>query len=599
MRVASRARRVREAPGALLAAALLCLSVFGATVSSGAVRVEAQSSSHAPGSVGVSFLPLDERFTTRDAFLNLARVAPSLSVATPPPSMLPLQKRPCSVEALNAWLAAQLAARDAVGDNRTHAVVMSAEMYLYGGLIASRVSNDTTAQVTARAETLVQLANKYPTVRFYVSSVVMRIPSYSESVEEPDYWATYGLDLYTYSYYTDKYSHTHDPVDLAKAQAAEAKVPPPVVAKFLWRRKRNFNVTVDLLHSLASSVSQGAPVFEYFYVTLDDNAQYGFNIEEANQLRTLVQQLKLQDRVLIYPGADEVGLTLLARMSVDVLGGGNEPSMRLVFRNVSSIGLIPNYEGQPMIETLKDQIKAAGAAVVNDTSADVAMLVNNFSELPQLEASQQPTSGFSPDNYSMFDAVVCASTSEMSRHAAATVVGFADNRYSNGGDLGLSEYMAQRVGNASCGGVPMSRFAYAGWNTDGNTLGTVIANTVLLALVERTAETEAANTYFNTLRLVEDVHYQAQLRQRLAAYVYQVPADSVTNLAAQGDGDLGLSFYVNYAYKVLKARTADIATTYGVPWELEALWYPWNRTFEIGLNASSSGGAARGHEAEL
>ena len=52
-------------------------------------------------------------------------------------------------------------------------------------------------------------------------------------------------------------------------------------------------------------------------------------------------------------------------------------------------------------------------------------------------------------------------------------------------------------------GLNMSTFAYAGWNTDGNTLGTVLANTVLLTLFGTNAAATRQNTYFNTLRLVE------------------------------------------------------------------------------------------------
>lgn len=64
-----------------------------------------------------------------------------------------------------------------------------------------------------------------------------------------------------------------------------------------------------------------------------------------------------------------------------------------------------------------------------------------------------------------------------------------------------------------------------GWNTDGNTLGTAIANTILLALYG-TVATASANTYFNVLRLTEDCDYQADVRQQLSRYVAEVPMDS-------------------------------------------------------------------------
>jgi hypothetical protein len=45
-----------------------------------------------------------------------------------------------------------------------------------------------------------------------------------------------------------------------------------------------------MLHSLADNPGQ----YQRLYITLDDNAQYGFNIAEGLQLKATVQQLGLQ-----------------------------------------------------------------------------------------------------------------------------------------------------------------------------------------------------------------------------------------------------------------------------------------------------------------
>lgn len=93
-------------------------------------------------------------------------------------------------------------------------------------MIASRISNDTEAQIQTRLNILLNYKKLNPKLKLYASSVVMRIPAYNEDVEEPWYWAYWGYDLYEYSYYTDKYNQLHNPDDLKKAQEAEAKVPP-------------------------------------------------------------------------------------------------------------------------------------------------------------------------------------------------------------------------------------------------------------------------------------------------------------------------------------------------------------------------------------
>jgi len=84
-------------------------------------------------------------------------------------------------------------------------------------------------------------------------------------------------------------------------------------------------------------------LFEKLYITLDDNAEYGFNIAEANELKQLVINLNLVNLVLIYPGADEVHLSLLSKMTSDYYQTNG--TITLIYRNRSTINLIPKYEG--------------------------------------------------------------------------------------------------------------------------------------------------------------------------------------------------------------------------------------------------------------
>lgn len=485
------------------------------------------------------YIPLDERFTTRFAFLNLAQTTP-FTILTPPMDLLSSMKQPAPLPLLDAWMEANVPLADAM--------IVSLELYAYGGLINSRCSNDSTATVAARVDQLLAFRAARPQLRLYVSTVVMRIPSYNEDVEEPWYWAYYGADLYEFSFFLDKYHTTHNASDLKTAQSYEALVPPAIVQEFLWRRQRNFNVTSHLLAALGNG-SSPKPL-DALYITLDDNAQYGLNIAEANSFKAYVAAQDLGATVRIYPGADEVGLTQLARFSVDAtLGVGQTVTLRTLFRDPTTVDLIPNYEGQPMILTLQDQIEAAGGTMVNVTvdahahaharpgtssatqPRDAVLLVNNFSEFPQIEAPVQPMANRSVADYAMFTPFACLSN--------GTVIGFADNRYSNGADVILIQYMLQLAATPACRGtgLRLDNVAYAGWNTDGNTLGTVIANSILLALFPTTTVASASalptralraagpegsegpdapksvvstctgacgNRYFNVLRVVED-----------------------------------------------------------------------------------------------
>lgn len=166
-----------------------------------------------------------------------------------------------------------------------------------------------------------------------------------------------------------------------------------------------------------------------------------------------------------------------------------------------------------MVETLYQQISASGAVPVQATGVvnfdltqiDSILLVNNFDTSTQQEASQQPLNG-SIELYEVFSPYIVAAV------AAGIPFGFCDNRYANGADKFFVEYMNNKISNTS-----LKLSTYAGWNTNGNTIGTVVSNTNLLTLFKSTVA--AQNQGFNALRILEDMWYQADLRQNLVAYV--------------------------------------------------------------------------------
>jgi len=137
----------------------------------------------------------------------------------------------------------------------------------------------------------------------------------------------------------------------------------------------------------------------------------------------------------------------------------------------------------------------------------------------------------------------------------------------------------------------MQGFAYAGWNTDGNTLGTVISNAVILHLFTRVAPvnvtaTAAGNVYFNSLRILEDKWYQANWRQSLSAYVDQLASTADVDGEATDNLAPDLPFYQRFIYKLLDGSYQQVSADFSLSCSLTQAYYPWNRTFEIGLVAA-------------
>jgi hypothetical protein len=518
------------------------------------------------------FIPLDERFATRGLFLHLSELCSSeFEIVTPPSSMISKLHKPANLPALDNWLNSTLPKADIL--------IVSLEMYVYGGLIASRESNDTLAVVSERAQTLFSLKGRYPTLKVFTSSVVMRIPAYNGAFEEPWYWEDYGLDLYEYSFYSSRFNALGNPDDATLRDAYSAMVPPNAMEQFLWRRERNANVSMLLLNALAApppDESGLAKAFDAFFITEDDSSSFGFNVDEADRLRSSISALGLnEDIVRVYPGADEVQSVMLSRAAIHSRIEDRALCATIVYRNPEAQRLEPNYESQNLSSTVQAQLEAAGLSVCREgDETRLTLVVNNFDSYPQLEASEQPplneTAGSA---FRSLEAILDSCIPEKGQ-----ILAFADSRYSNGGDEDFSMFLQNRIiterqGAGGC--LSSNSFAYAAWNTNGNTLGTAISNGVLLELFGRSP----ASVRFTLLRFVEDLNYQADVRQSLVTYV-QSSLDEVTDLSVD------LTFYEHYTLKPLRARAAEwsqlLSPLAQLP-GLRSVFYPWNRTFEVGL----------------
>ena len=137
-----------------------------------------------------------------------------------------------------------------------------------------------------------------------------------------------------------------------------------------------------------------------YYIILYSILSYSLSF--LSHPNPIFSTLGLGSSVKIYPGADEVGLTMLAKMSTQFAPNYN-PAVPLqvfvVYRNQTTQDYVPNYEGQPMNLTVLEQIEAAGGVIANvsQKDADVVLLVNNFNV-----CSLSFSSSFLPPSSSFF-----------------------------------------------------------------------------------------------------------------------------------------------------------------------------------------------------
>ncbi|MEB3221064.1 MAG: DUF4127 family protein [Candidatus Sericytochromatia bacterium] len=474
----------------------------------------------------LAVLPLDDRPVTYDLPARVGAIARA-EVSLPPRELLGNLTRPADREALGRWLLE-------VGPE-VDALVVALDTLAYGGLIPSRRSPDELATIVEALSPLRQLKEAHPRLPLHAFSVTMRLSDSDVNEEEKAYWDRHGKAIYRWSFHQHRFKAHNDPQDQAIAREARATIPDDVLEDYLATRERNFSLNQTMVKWA------GAGFFDTLLLTQDDTSSFGLNVEEQQHLLQMVNTTLIQDRVLIYPGADEVAAVLVAR-ALNRLAG-RTPAFAVSWHPLDGKRIQAMYEDRPLWQTLRGQIRAAGGKEVGDpAAADLEIVVNapasgqgDLALGLHLEAPDTPSRNLEP---------VIMALEEAPRRPVA----FADVAYANGADPRLWPLLVGRVD-------PWALRAFAGWNTAGNTFGTVVAAASAGLLP---GADEAARAPFITERVADDWLYQGVLRAELRAS--QAAGASLPALEAE----LGKGLAAAWAAR-FPARPTGFDT--GLPWQ--------------------------------
>ena len=543
----------------------------------------------------VAFLPLDDRPVNYDYPRYLARAA-GMEVLLPPREWLGNPRRPSRHAELVDWLV-----RTA---SRAEAVIVAIDTLAYGGLIPSRTSSESPEAVLGRLEVLRHLKAARPGQPILASSVVLRISRANSSEEEKPYWATYGSRMFRLSYLEHKAELGDASADeVAERDALRSGIPEEVYQDYRRGRARNHAVNRAMVDWLAEGV------FDYLLLPQDDTADYGWNIAEARALQALIRDRRLTERAITYPGADEVGCLLLARYACR--RAGFAPRVWPRYSGMTAPPVVTAYEDRPMHELLKAHLAPLGGAVADTPQeADLALFVNApvrrqgngdsqwlIWKGPDTVRAQLP-----PAFHAWFDEFTTTegfratrremqsphrSPEEFVRALLAALasdqpVAVADVAFVNASDLVLGGLLRQHP-------QVVALAAYGGWNTAGNTLGTVLAQAVIRTLALRgggTREQMAAHLEFLFLRFLDDDLYQA--RERTRCMVEDLPALGIIPTMERLPDDRVAAVEDRVRDHLMRAAAGlrDLFVGSGLVRDVRVshIHLPWQRLFEVGFD---------------
>jgi hypothetical protein len=543
----------------------------------------------------IAVLPMDDRPVNYDYPRYLARAA-GLEILLPPRGWLGNPWRASRHADLVDWLVQTAPQADAM--------VVAIDTLAYGGLIPSRTSSESTEAVLARLDVLRGLKTVRPQQPILASSVVLRIARANSSEEEKPYWATYGSRMFRLSCLEHK-AELGDASSDEKVErdALRAQIPDEVYRDYRQGRARNHAVNRAMLDWL------GEGVFDYLLLPQDDTADYGWNIAEARSLQALIRARGLTDRAITYPGADEIGCLLLARYACRQ--AGFTPRIWPRYSGVTAPSVVTAYEDRPIHELLKAHLAPLGGTVADSPrEADLTLFVNAPAQQQGNGDSQwliwrgleavrtrlpspfhawfdefTATEGFRATRREMQSPH--RSPEEFVRALLGTLasgqpVAVADVAFVNASDLILGDLLRQHPQVTALA-------AYGGWNTAGNTLGTVLAQAVIRVLALRaqvTREQRAAHLEFLFLRFLDDDLYQA--RERTRCLVEDLPALGLapTMERLPDDEAAAVESRVRDHLSRAAADLRDLFVGSGLVRDVRVshIHLPWQRLFEVGFD---------------
>lgn len=554
-----RSRRV----AGLIAALLLALSCWA--VGQTRPRQRPQQSKPVPQNPGpraaagyITLVPIDDRPAVGQ-FAQMIGAVADHQVVMPPRALLGRFTTPGDTARLAQWLKAQDYAQ-------TDALIVSVDMLVYGGLIASRTFQTRLDEAQERLAFFRWFKAKYPQVPIYAFSVIMRVAPTATAATR----ITHD-QLARWAELKDRAPKTKDAQLAAELEQLTKELAPQVLDDYLAARRRDLQINLAMLDLVKAGVVNELLLLQ------DDAREYGLHRQDQAALKERLDELELRQRVPIYNGADEGSLSLVSRAILDKFR--YQPRIAVIYSSEKSRSLIAPYEDHPLQFTVASQIRAAGGLPVSEyDQADYRLFVN--------------APGTSDKEFQLF-------LQKLSKELkAAHSVALADVLFPKPHLSGADE----RIIHALQGEGLLDRFAgYAAWNTAGNTLGTTIPHANLRVLfrtklAERPARAEAAHLEFLLNRYAGDYLYHDLVRLEINRRLREEARDgTVTNelpspkydeinreVAEKLKAQLEKFFAANFRNKTYTVAIARGSKRTITPTGLKdvEIYLPWPRTFE-------------------
>lgn len=502
----------------------------------------------------ILLIPLDSRPPCGQYLSALGNIS-GQSILLPPDEILDHYHRPADRDKLFQWLRSAAPTADTA--------IVSLDMLIHGGLLSSRLSTGSEADIQRALAELRSLKQQNPHLQIHLFHIIPRLLL----ADIPEF-RSYQQAMLHYSQTKDQLIIFENQWQTPAILEEKSQIPAEIQKKYQQLYQQNLAINQALFHMVQDNL------LETLVIGQDDGQPFGLPNASKQYIHTFLQDHPaLQSRVFLTRGTDEVALTLLGR---DFAARHRwKPKIFAAYPSPAVSARIMPYMPHSIATTVQEKIALVGGIPAPTAEeADIVLYVFAGSsgeslQSRQLEAAQQLRK--------WLDEGKKVALVDLSEHFSAK-----------------ETLLPVLVGHQ----IPLTKLtAYAGWNTTSNSIGTAITQALLYTGAIAAAAPSPATHYYQlsflSARFLEDWHYQKVLqprlndtlkRHRLDPYHLDSVYNEVNrNLARElANSAKDLAGYL-YQYPLNPPATGSPAQLRIVALHPQ-VHFPWERTFEISLD---------------
>ncbi|KPJ69385.1 hypothetical protein AMJ44_03880 [candidate division WOR-1 bacterium DG_54_3] len=434
----------------------------------------------------LALIPLDDRPCNLKFPVKIGKIA-GAEIVTPPRQAIGKYLQPGNPQMLAKWL------KDIAP--QVDAVIVSSDMLSFGGLIASRKPEVSLSDAAKNLEILKSVRKGNPKLKIYLFSTVLRLSITATSKETEKYWS----DIFEYSKLVDRIEHEPNPEDEKKLNELKAGIPENLLHDYLKARDRNHEINKLAVEMIAEGI------VDFLILGKEDVAAYGLHRKEIRSLEERIAKNRLENKIKILCGADELALILLSRLILESINF--RAKIYVQYSNPKAAETIALYEDRTISQTILDHISACGGvgAKVKD-EAHLVLFVNT--------PLKKQTDLFLQGKVVQDKIQIEKLKNEVSRLKqlldSGKSVALVDAAYANGADPEFVSLLFKYIDLVKLA-------SFAAWNTAGNSIGCSLAEALahLASPKEYRPRAKKMNLEFLLERFIDDYVYQTLIREKI------------------------------------------------------------------------------------